>query len=228
MNVQSMLERIKNRGHKMKKQKGEHATAEKILQAAQEIFLAKGFDGSSINEIADKAKINKSLIYHHFFSKENLWKAVKTSLLQSYAGQDLSQIDFPMDSFKNFLKSFVTLRFKFYDDNPEIVRLISWQRLENNKKNIEGLQNKKFTSIVPQIQEFQQRGEIRSELDPEMIEYFIMTTASMAFMDYPTFFEGQKASENKEKFLELVVENLFLAFSTPRVLKKSDEPRIYS
>lgn len=212
----------------MKKHKGEHATAEKILQAAQEVFLAKGFDGSSINEIADKAKINKSLIYHHFSSKESLWKAVKTFLLQSHAGQDISQIDFPMDSFKSFLESFVIFRFNFYDKNPEIARIISWQRLENTQEKIVGVQEIKFTSIVPQIKEFQERGEVRPGLDPEMIEYFIMTTASMAFMDHPSFFEGQKANENKEKFLVLLVESLYLAFAVTDGSKKRYEPRIYS
>jgi hypothetical protein len=42
-----------------------------------------------------------------------------------------------------------------------------------------------------------------------------MTTVSMAFMERPAFFEGSKGDENKQKFLDLVIESLFLAFSTP-------------
>jgi TetR/AcrR family transcriptional regulator len=189
----------------MTKQKGKHATAEKILQAAQEVFIAKGFDGSSINDISDKAKINKSLIYHHFPNKIELWKTVKQNLLEKYVGKGTAQTDFRMDSFKDFLKHFVTLRFEFYEGNPDIVRLIAWQRLEKEEENIQGIQDNKFNSTVSQIKDFQQRGEVRPELHPEMVDYLIMTTASMAFMQQPIIFEGKNFKENKQKFLELII-----------------------
>lgn len=208
----------------MVKQKGEHATAEKILEAAQDVFITKGFEGSSINDIANKAKINKSLIYHHFSNKADLWKAVKKYLLAKHVGEEIFDKDFPMDSFKNFLRSFVTVRYKFYDDNPEIVRLISWQRLERTQENISGIQESKFSTITPQIKEFQQRGEVRSDLDPEMINFLIMNTASMAFMDRPDFFDDPNA---KATFLELVIESLFLGFASTPVPIKSGGPRIY-
>lgn len=198
----------------MTKQKAEHATAEKILEAAEEIFLGKGFDGASINEIANKADINKSLIYHHFSNKTDLWKAVKKNVLKKHLGQEIFQHDFPMDSFKNFLTSFVTLRFKFYDKNPEIARLISWQRLEKEKEKIMGIQEQKLNSTLSQIKDFQLRGEVRPELDPEMVDYIIMTTASMAFMEQPAFFEGPRTEEKKQEFLSLLIKSLFLAFST--------------
>lgn len=209
----------------MEKQKSEHATAEKILEAAQEVFMAKGFEGSSINDIANKASINKSLIYHHFSNKSDLWKAVKKNILQKHVGDETFQVDFPMDSFKNFLRSFVTLRFKFYDNNPAIVRLISWQRLEKEQESIGGIQESKFSTVIPQIKEFQQRGEVRPDLDPEMVNYLVMRTASMAFMERPDFFDDQAA---KEKFLEFIIESLFLSLSATPVLKKSSEPRIYA
>lgn len=204
----------------MTKQKSKHATAERILQTAQEVFIAKGFDGSSINDISDKAKINKSLIYHHFSNKADLWKAVKQNLLEKHAGKETLQADFPMDSFKDFLKYFVTLRFEFYEKNPDIARLIAWQRLEMPEEDIEGIQDKKFNSTVPQIKEFQQRREVRPELDPEMVDYLIMTTASMPFMQQPDFFEGNKFKKNRQKFLDLVIESLLLAFSTTTTGKR--------
>lgn len=204
----------------MEKQSNIHATAEKILRVAEEIFLAKGFEGASINDIANKAKINKSLIYHHFSNKVDLWKAVKKNILEKHVGSTIFQVEFPMDSFNSFLKSFVALRFELYDNNPEIVRLISWQRLEKKQKHVGGIQDKKFNSAVSQIKEFQQRGEVRPDLDPEMVDYIIMTTASMAFIEQPDFFEGNNAVKNKKEFLELLINSLYLAFSTQAVSKE--------
>ncbi|HUX79084.1 MAG TPA: TetR/AcrR family transcriptional regulator [Alphaproteobacteria bacterium] len=197
----------------MKKKRSEHVTAEKILQAAGQIFMAKGFEGSSINGIADKAKIHKSLIYHHFGSKEGLWKAVKTNLLEAYSGKDLFELAFPTDSFKHFLESFVTLRFEFYDKNPAIARLIMWQRLEDKQEQIKGVKSERLNTIAAQIKEFQNQGKVRPELDPEMVSYMIMKTASLPFMEKPDFFQGTNAQHNKEKFLEMIIEGLYLAFS---------------
>ncbi|MBY0501052.1 MAG: TetR/AcrR family transcriptional regulator [Alphaproteobacteria bacterium] len=211
----------------MKKQKNEHATAQKIIQTAKEVFLTKGFEGSSISDIANKAKISKSLIYHHFSHKRDLWKAVKTSIFQAFVGQALSQVSFPMDSFKSFLKSFVTLRFRFYEDNPEIARLITWQRLENTQEDIIGIENKKFTSIEPQIREFQKREEIRPELDPKMVSYFIMSAASMLFMDKPDFLDIHTENEKKQQFLDMLIESLYLAFAKTSPSQQVPDPTIY-
>jgi len=41
-------------------------TEEKILQAATEVFIMKGYDGSTMQEIANKASINKSLLHYYY------------------------------------------------------------------------------------------------------------------------------------------------------------------
>jgi AcrR family transcriptional regulator len=43
-----------------------------ILDAAQDVFAASGYHGSSIDEIAQAAGISKALIYEHFPSKKDL------------------------------------------------------------------------------------------------------------------------------------------------------------
>ena len=51
-------------------------TSEKILSAARELFEEKGFDLTSVREIATKADVNVALINYHFGSKENLLLAI--------------------------------------------------------------------------------------------------------------------------------------------------------
>ncbi|EKD91715.1 MAG: hypothetical protein ACD_29C00426G0004, partial [uncultured bacterium] len=45
-----------------------------ILNAAKTLFLEKGYDGASINGIATHAGVNKTLIFHHYQDKANLWR----------------------------------------------------------------------------------------------------------------------------------------------------------
>lgn len=51
-------------------------TSDKILSAARGLFEEKGFDLTSVREIATKAEVNVALINYHFGSKENLLLAV--------------------------------------------------------------------------------------------------------------------------------------------------------
>lgn len=48
----------------------------RILDTAQQVFLAKGFRSASIDEIADSAPASKPTIYAHFPGKEALFAAV--------------------------------------------------------------------------------------------------------------------------------------------------------
>ncbi|MEZ5103167.1 MAG: TetR/AcrR family transcriptional regulator [Draconibacterium sp.] len=51
-------------------------TEEKILNAAQTVFIEKGMDGARMQEIADEAGINKALLHYYFRTKEKLFNAI--------------------------------------------------------------------------------------------------------------------------------------------------------
>ncbi len=47
-------------------------TRKRILDAAEQVFARKGFDGARVDEIAEAAGANKALIYYYFESKKAL------------------------------------------------------------------------------------------------------------------------------------------------------------
>lgn len=51
-------------------------TEEKIFEAAMEVFVEKGMDGARMQNIANQAGINKSLLHYYYRSKERLFNAV--------------------------------------------------------------------------------------------------------------------------------------------------------
>ena len=51
-------------------------TEEKILIAAQNVFIEKGMDGARMQAIADEAGINKALLHYYFRTKEKLFNAI--------------------------------------------------------------------------------------------------------------------------------------------------------
>jgi AcrR family transcriptional regulator len=61
--------------------------ARQILDGARRVFLAQGFDGASMNDIARAAGVSKGTIYFHFDSKEALFEA----LIRAERGQQAEQ-----------------------------------------------------------------------------------------------------------------------------------------
>src|SRR6266540_263444 len=49
---------------------------EQLVQIGRALFAEKGFDGTSIEEIASRAKVSKPVVYEHFGGKEGLYAVV--------------------------------------------------------------------------------------------------------------------------------------------------------
>lgn len=61
----------------MARNKYPEVTVEKILEVAQRLFLEKGYDGTTIQDIVDElGGLTKGAIYHHFKSKEEIMDAL--------------------------------------------------------------------------------------------------------------------------------------------------------
>jgi len=49
---------------------------EQLLDIGRSLFAAKGFDGTSVEEIAERAGVSKPVVYEHFGGKEGLYAVV--------------------------------------------------------------------------------------------------------------------------------------------------------
>lgn len=62
----------------------EITTKQKVTQAASSLFFQKGFDGTSVRDIAYKADVNVSLISYYFKSKQGLLEHAVIHYYESY------------------------------------------------------------------------------------------------------------------------------------------------
>ena len=52
------------------------STKDRVLQTAERLFAERGFDGVSIRDITNEAKVNLAAVTYHFGNKEKLFTAV--------------------------------------------------------------------------------------------------------------------------------------------------------
>lgn len=90
-------------------------TEEQILDAAKHIFQSKGMDGARMQEIADKAGINKAMLHYYYRSKQLLFEAVfknAFSLLAPQLNTILNDDSCIEDKIKNFTVDYTTFMMK--------------------------------------------------------------------------------------------------------------------
>jgi AcrR family transcriptional regulator len=58
---------------------------QRIIEAAQELFLARGFDGVSVGDIAERAEVGRTTFFRHFGDKQEVVFAKEQELLETIA-----------------------------------------------------------------------------------------------------------------------------------------------
>ncbi len=61
-------------------------TREKLVETARKLFLEKGYDGLKMQELADRAGMNKGLLHYYFKTKEAIFQAIFKDAVQDLFG----------------------------------------------------------------------------------------------------------------------------------------------
>ena len=69
------------------------STRQRILDAAEEVFMALGFDGASMRQVTGSAGVNLAAVNYHFGSKEGLFHAVLRRRLEGLNRERLRVLD---------------------------------------------------------------------------------------------------------------------------------------
>jgi TetR/AcrR family transcriptional regulator len=82
-----------------------------VFAAAATAFAARGFAGTSVDRIADAARLNKAMIYYHFGSKAGLYREILRDMFAAVGarvrGVAASALP-PADKVRAFIDAFAT------------------------------------------------------------------------------------------------------------------------
>jgi TetR/AcrR family transcriptional regulator len=140
-------------------------TRERILESAHVLFVEKGYAAVSMREIAAHSGVTKSLIHHHFGSKEALWELVKERAFAAYAEGQAADLSRAAEPDADLLINAVRRYFAFLQANPAVVRLFAWTHLDEDQSC--GRLDAELVALgAERVRQAQQRGLLRADVNP--------------------------------------------------------------
>ena len=133
----------------------------RIVAAAREEFAKRGYAGARVDQIAERAGVNKQLLFYYYHSKRGLFQAV----LSDTAGElenALAGLTHPAGAPLDRLRRTLAAQFEFLARNPQVVALIA----QGNRSGMAF--QPAINRLVVLLAEGQGLGQVRDDVDPHL------------------------------------------------------------
>ncbi len=179
---------------------------ENILNEALALFATHGFAHVSLSMIAKQAGVTKSLIFHHFENKEQLWETVKEKFFKKYAENQINLFEREKDPIELIRKS-MFYYFEFVKNNPLIPRFFAYAHLENDEKcgQMDQPLIARGSELIKQAQE---NGLMRKGFNPVILVMNFITVINQYFIAECHYKHWDESIyKNPESFINDFIEN---------------------
>ena len=169
------------------------ATSRRILDAAEDEFAAKGFDGARLAAIARAADVPQALIHHYFGDKDGLYRAVLERALEAVAamgwrilgemapakrGPRAKKLD--AAQLEALLQAVVGMLVDFYATHANVLRILRHEATRGGPLADELVRahvKPQLDDVVARFDEMRRRGEVRADVDGR---HLCISTVAMA------------------------------------------------
>jgi len=138
-----------------------------ILEAAMRLFSKKGYEQTSIEELAREAGIGKGTVYSYFQTKKDIVRAFCEDEFE-FTREELAANTKPDTPLKEQLLIIFMAEFKHVTRNRDFGRLYLQEKVfpkEHHSPEDLEMQNRYFELLYPIYQKAQERGELRDDLE---------------------------------------------------------------
>ncbi|NLV44903.1 MAG: TetR/AcrR family transcriptional regulator [Candidatus Hydrogenedentes bacterium] len=166
-------------------QGAEHNTVkERILKEALRLFSEKGFEGTSLQAIADAVGIQKPSLIYHFPSKENLRQNVVESLIVYWKNELPRMLTTSQDD-SNRLVSTMTSLVNFFMEDVNRARLVVREMIDRPEETFSVLNEhvSPWTRLIGDYLRMGQQGGIyKKDVDPNayIVQVMVMVVGTVA------------------------------------------------
>lgn len=166
-------------------------TENAIFKAALEVFSRKGKDGARMQEIADRAGINKAMLHYYFRSKDQLYESVFAHVLTHFFSVLQKVMARPVP-FMDALTETVEVYMDMHAANPEVARLMILENLNGapvarsilSRRMADGKQPGPHI-LLERIRNAVEAGDIRV-VEPIQLMISVLGMTVMFFISQPT------------------------------------------
>lgn len=189
-------------------------TEERILEAATEIFALKGYDATSVDEIAKRANVSKPLIYYYFKSKKNILEELIKRYIKSYFPEKEEYIQGITNINREDLYERLQERMDFFSKNDKALKVIAMELMKDNPEveSIVSMINPLFDTAIPKIEEM--GVDIEDRMDLFVSTFFFGTAPILMLMLYGDkfcqFYQIEREELNKRFFN--VMKSMYIDF----------------
>ncbi|MCX7749324.1 MAG: TetR/AcrR family transcriptional regulator [Clostridia bacterium] len=149
----------------MTKKESKEKRINDILEAAMDVFIEKGYENASMNEIAARAGISKGGLYHHFLNKD---------MVMLYANQKLMEpCEAMMEQIKNYksvvegLKFYISHYLKYWSDRKRELIFFSLSMTKAmSMRDIFKMYEQYVEKYISSFEAFYQKGIDQGEFIP--------------------------------------------------------------
>lgn len=182
--------------------KAENLNAEeKILKAAEEVFLRDGYSGSRMQDIADLAGINKAMLHYYFRSKDKLFEHIFDKKVSIMFPQ-MEELFETKDNFIDIVSAFIEKYLELLIENPFLpLFVVSTINKADNKEFIEKLPTRFIAKLIERYYEDFHLQKVR-ELNPFQFVMSVFSMCAFPFMAKPMILKATNA--NNEAFTALM------------------------
>jgi AcrR family transcriptional regulator len=182
---------------------------QKLLEAAKAEFVAKGYEGASLNDILEAAELGKSSYYYYFADKEDLYATVIEDMLARLDAEtpqpDLSKLD--VGSFWPTLEAYALAATNSFVRNQEQVALVRpLQSMWRMSPRLAPLVEKTRAQYRFAIELGQRLGCVRTDLDTDSL--IAVVEAADQALDERFLIQGDLTPERLQAHSNLVVDTL--------------------
>ena len=161
----------------------EKLTEEKIFEAATVVFEEEGLSGARMQNIADRAGINKALLHYYFRTKDHLFEAVFTKLAQKMF-MKFSPIFEKNLSLEDKIRFFFKEHISFMQRNPKLPGFIINEINHNPLRIQKLLRNVDFKKLWSVIQEQHSHELFKYNITEENLPQIMTTIASLSVFPF--------------------------------------------
>src|ERR1700742_390027 len=162
-----------------------NTTETQIFDAALRVFHKKGLAGARMQEIADEAGINKSMLHYYFRSKEQLFSQIFLQSFKRFTGSVLSILN-DTNTWEEKIPMVIEHYGSVMQNNPDLAMFVINELRQNPASLIDIFHKNAFleTVFIKQLLEAMQKGEIR-QVHPAQIWISVISSIIFPYIAEP-------------------------------------------